>query len=812
MKRFFSVILQICFLSIFLSNFLIAEPVNADGPVPSGPKPKDRPSVCLVLAGGGSRGFAHLPIIQEIEEMGIPIDMVVGSSIGAIVGGVYCAGYSIPEITKELYNLNWASLINDSATSPYEKILDEHSLFRNILSADFDLSLKLDLGKGLSNGQNIYTRLKEMTLKYPSNLDFNDLHIPFRAIVTNMLTGEAMVISDGDLAEAVRASMSIPSVFEPAEMDGYYFIDGGIRYNLAINVAKNMGYDIIIGIDISQKVRDNPETFNSNPLVAMLNTITIGQYASTAQLQKEADLVIYPEVGDYGTLDFKKGKEIYEKGLEAAELYRPELEEIRKKIYPNDYDKNGNRISQKENPKAHGTYRRKANLIPNEITINGAYHQDEKYIKKAFSHIEDRELTPENFEEFIQSIYRTGNYISVTPRVLDDGENVKVNLLLKQDTKKKIVVAANAEMEQSIASSRVTRFRFNPDFQFRNLTGAGSVLALRVQTLNDYGISLYYMQPFNPNLFLQVDSSWLEENFMINSSMDMPSETNSGKYNYIWGTTYRSWKSNLNFGFRTDNGNLLKTDFFFDYGHTGNFYDEYIFYSMAKRFGENSLEFLNYGSETPFYAAGAKLIYNLNKMDRSVFAKKGFYLNSMIDFIVPYGIFDHGFEPSLIASLEIRGAIPVSKIFTINVNAFVGNEFTDTLINNYTAIPFESFTSYDRVYFPQVGKKDRFGTKKYSGMISLQFEPFGDLTILGGGVIFRLTGTAGAVAYTYDQIFFKDDEYKSDYPLLWTTSLDIGLRFRDRFNVLIRGGVASSDDNTKPVQPFFALDIGSTLF
>ena len=97
-------------------------------------------------------------------------------------------------------------------------------------------------------------------------------------------------------------------------------------------------------------------------------------------------------------------------------------------------------------------------------------------------------------------------------------------------------------------------------------------------------------------------------------------------------------------------------------------------------------------------------------------------------------------------------------------------------------------------------------------MISLQFEPFGDLTILGGGVIFRLTGTAGAVAYTYDQIFFKDDEYKSDYPLLWTASLDIGLRFRDRFNVLIRGGVASSDDNTKPVQPFFALDIGSTLF
>lgn len=811
MKRFFAFILEIC----VVAAFLVAKPVNADGPVPSGPKPEGRPSVCLVLAGGGSRGFAHLPIIQEIEEMGIPIDMVVGTSIGAIVGGVYCAGYSIPEITKELYSLNWSSLINDSATSPYEKILDEHSIFRNILSADFSLSMKLDLGKGISNGQNIYTLLKELTLKYPSNLDFNDLHIPFRAVVTDMLSGEAMVLSDGDIAESIRASMSIPAIFEPTQMDGYYFIDGGIRYNLAINVAKNMGYDIIIGIDISQKVRDNPETFNSNPLVAMLNTITIGQYVSTSQLQKEADLVIYPETGAYGTLDFKKGKEIYEKGREAAELYRPELEEIRKKIYPDDYDENGNRISEPENPKTRGTYRRKSNLIPTEITIDGAYKQDEKYIKKAFNRINDKELTPENFEEFIQSIYRTGNYISVTPQIFDDGENVRMNLILKQETKKKIMVAANAELEQSISKNRVTRFRFNPDIQVRNLTGSGSVIAVRAQTLNDYGVSFYYMQPFNPNLFVQFDSSWLEENYMKSESItaeQIGSTALGDKYNYIGGTTFRSWKTNLNFGFRTDNGNLLKTNFFFDYGHTNVFYDAYLANYIQEKYGLDSEEYGVIGTENPYYATGVKLIYNLNTMDRSVFAKKGFYLNTMMECLVPLNPYGHEIKPSVLASLELRGAIPMGRHFTLDINAFAGNEFTDTLADNFLEIPFEAFSSYDRVYFPQIGEKQRFGTKKYCGMISLQVEPFDDLTILGGGIVFRLTGTAGAVANTYDQILFKDSKYQDNYPLLWTASLDAGLRFKDRFNVLLRGGVASTEDSSVPVHAFFALDIGTTMF
>lgn len=800
-------------ITLFISmavcaSFIFSKPINADSPsIPSGPKPKDRPSVCLVLAGGGSRGFAHLPIIRTIEEIGIPIDMVVGTSIGAIVGGVYCAGYTIPEIENELNSLEWTKLINDSATSPYEKILDEHSLFRNIASVDFSFDFKLNLGKGLSNGQHIYSMLKELTLKYPSNLNFNDLNIPFRAVVTDMLDGEAYVLSDGDVAEAIRASMSIPAIFEPTEMDGHYFIDGGIRYNLAINVAKNMGYDIIIGIDISQKVRDNPETFNSNPLVAMLNTITIGQYVSTSQLQKEADLVIYPETGAFGTLDFKKGKEIYQKGLESAELYKPQLEEIRKRIFPADYDENGNRISEYEVPRTRGSYRRKANLIPTNLEIEGAYPRDVKYIHNAFKKINDKELTPDNYEEFIQSIYRTGNYISVTPRIYDDGENTSMNLSLKQADNKGFKIVLDAEMQQTIGTNRVTRFNFNPDIQIRGLTGSGSVLAVRAQSITNFGVSLYYMQPFNPNFFLQIDSSWLEDNYMSSESV----HEGNDKYNYISGTAFSSWRSNLNFGFRTDNGNLIKTNFFFDYGHTQNLFEPYLYSKVLQIYGEDSKELALLETETPAYVAGVRLLYTLDKMNRSVFAHKGFYLNTMLECVFPFGM---GLQssPSALASVEMRGAIPMGKRFTLNINGYAGNEFTDTLMSSFLAIPLEAFTYYDRVYFPQVAGQEYYGTKKYAAMLSLQYEPFDDLTILGGGLVFRLTGTAGSVVYTYDQLLMKDPEFQVDYPVMWTGSLDVGIRIKDRFNILLRGGVGSTYFEEKPISPFFAFDIGSTRF
>ena len=373
-------------LSIFLLFFslkLFSEPVSVENLI----KKKNnlnRPSVAVVLAGGGSKGFAHLPILKMLEQEGIPIDMIVGTSIGAIIGGLYCAGYSSEEIIQRFSQMDWTPMFSDFAVSPYEELLGSHSIFENPVTLNMGLNFSLNLGKGLSNGQNVYQMLKCLTLKYPSQINFDDLKIPFRAVTTNMLTGEAIVLQDGDLAEAIRASMSLPGVFEPFEIDGYYYMDGGLRYNLAINVAKNMGYDIIIAVDISQKVRDDPQMYNSNPAVAIMNTITIAQATTTQALYKDADLVITPELKEFGTLDFKKAQEIYKAGEIAAEQNKEPIVQIRKKIFPEDYDSNGNRISTQKKIKERGSYRYKPNLIPTKLVVNGEVKQDSKYIKNSF--------------------------------------------------------------------------------------------------------------------------------------------------------------------------------------------------------------------------------------------------------------------------------------------------------------------------------------------------------------------------------------------------------------------------------------------
>ncbi len=169
----------------------------------------DRPTVALVLAGGGARGFSHIAFIELLDELGIPIDMIIGTSAGALVGGLYSAGYSSSEIADAMLYLDWPTLFNDSTTRPLESGLGSHSSLSNIINIQLKGDLSLDLGKGLLTGQNVYNRLKALTVKIPSYIHFDSLITPFRATTVDLLSGELVVIEQGDLVEAMRASMSI---------------------------------------------------------------------------------------------------------------------------------------------------------------------------------------------------------------------------------------------------------------------------------------------------------------------------------------------------------------------------------------------------------------------------------------------------------------------------------------------------------------------------------------------------------------------------------------------------------------------------
>src|SRR5574344_316887 len=234
--------------------------------LPSPPKPKGRPSVALVLDGGGARGFAHIPVLELLEEEHIPVDMVIGTSAGAIVGGLYSAGYTPLEIRDSLFQLSSSGILKNSTYSPFEQILGEHSRYSTPLSVNFgsrDQTFSLGMGNGMLNGQNVYEMFKRLTIRIPSNTDFDTLPIPFRAVATNLIAGTVAVFSKGDVAEAIRSSMSIPALFQPYEIDGNYYIDGLALDNEPIDVAVKMGYDIIIVSAFSDTMEDNPASFDA---------------------------------------------------------------------------------------------------------------------------------------------------------------------------------------------------------------------------------------------------------------------------------------------------------------------------------------------------------------------------------------------------------------------------------------------------------------------------------------------------------------------------------------------------------------------
>lgn len=796
-RKFLSAVFSLIFLS---TANLWSGPIKIEDLKKKNIKVEGRPSVALVLAGGGAKGFAHLPIIKCIEEMDIPIDMVVGTSIGAIIGGLYCSGYSPSKIIEEFNDVNWSNLFSDYAVSPYESVYGNHSTFYNPIGITFGTNFSLNLGKGISNGQHTYQLFKSKTLRIPSDISFDDLEIPFRAVTVDMLTGDAYCLQDGDLAIAMRASMSLPAVFEPELIGEHYFIDGGVRFNVPINVAKNLGYDIIIVIDISQAVRDNPDKYSSNPTVAILNTVTIAQQTATQELMKDATLVICPDMSNFGMFDFKKTDVIYEEGIKAIPEYRKSLEKIRQMIYPGDYDSEGKRKSELKTVENTGSYDKKSYLIPSSINMHGALLQDERYIINVFNKIRNKELDQHNYERFMHDVYLTGNYRSVEPHIIEkENGEAHIELYLEQKEMKSLKIVAGIDFEQTFSSTTISSFDLNIGLQARGFTGIGSMISFRGTLINDFGAELLFFQPFNPYIFIEASALVLDDKYTDLGNLNLENINLSSEF-FIF-------DSFLRIGLRTPNSNIIKIGGFFEserYNFTSFLYDNFLYSSIMNQYGYSYVIF-------PILARGfgPEFRIEIDLLDRPVFAMSGIALTADTRLIFPV-LIDHIANPYITGNLDFRGAIPIGKKISISFGMNAGTEFTGNMKKDLITIPLFGHNTYDRIYFPTIPSKKYFGINKLAASMSLQFMPFNQLTILGGELYFRLNGTVGNVTYDWEDMLHSFNPDEDENRAIWSASLGIGINIKQYFNILLRGGIGST--HSKKVTPFVTVDIGTMKF
>ena len=215
--------------------------------------------VALVLSGGGAKGYAHLGVLRVLEKEDIKIDYIAGTSIGALVGTLYSIGYSIDEIEKVLDNLNIESFLESGADLTGLDLDKKETLKKYSFYINFDNELNYSLPKGLRETEELYLVVKNLLKNYENTKNFNNFPIPLRVVATNLNTGETKSFSEGDIAKILTASMAIPTIFEPVEVNGALYVDGLVSRNLPVEEAYDMGADLVIASDVGTPVvkKDN---------------------------------------------------------------------------------------------------------------------------------------------------------------------------------------------------------------------------------------------------------------------------------------------------------------------------------------------------------------------------------------------------------------------------------------------------------------------------------------------------------------------------------------------------------------------------
>ena len=289
----------------------------------------DRPKIGLVLGGGGARGYAHLGVLKKLEEMRIPYDYITGTSMGSIAGGFLATGMETGELTQVVRDANWDDLFSDKTERedlPFRRKTDDTlGLFGPKLGIGKDSDL---LPTGVMAGQKITFMFESVTSQRANTADFDQLPIPYRAIATDIVTGNMVVIGSGELSMAMRASMSVPGVFDPVRRDGALLVDGGLVRNLPVDVARDMGADVVIAVDVGTKLASKEELTSALAIIyQMSGLLTVSNTEIQIKTLNENDVLISPEIGDLvGSADFNKLDEAIPLGYDATVAVEHQLQ------------------------------------------------------------------------------------------------------------------------------------------------------------------------------------------------------------------------------------------------------------------------------------------------------------------------------------------------------------------------------------------------------------------------------------------------------------------------------------------------------
>ena len=400
------------FIFIILFSVICYMPtVNAQDTIP-------RKKIGLVLTGGGAKGFAHIGVLKVIEAAGIKIDYIGGTSMGAVVGGLYACGYNAKQLDSIFNNTNFDELLKDyiprTSKSFYEKRNDELYAI-SLPFKKFSIGVPIALSKGLYN----YSLLTRLTHKVRHVRDFNKLPIPFLCIATNIETGEQVLLNKGYLPQALLASSSFPTLFSPIEINGKMLVDGGVINNYPIDEVKNLGADIIIGVDVQDGLKDRNALKEATRILVQISNLSMLE--SMKEKIKNTDIYIKPEVEDFSIISFNQGKEIIKKGEEATFKVFEALKLITKS--DSLYIKPSFKCIQDS-------------IVIDKISINSLKNYTRSYIIGQLGFKEKFKISYENLKKGINKLDASGNFNNISYQINPYNTNDELSLSLTESINK----------------------------------------------------------------------------------------------------------------------------------------------------------------------------------------------------------------------------------------------------------------------------------------------------------------------------------------------------------------------------------------
>ncbi|MBD0831048.1 patatin-like phospholipase family protein [Aestuariibaculum sediminum] len=281
--------------------------------------------VGLVLSGGGAKGLAHIGVLKVLDSMGVQVDYIAGTSMGAVVGGLYAAGYTGKQLDSVFREIDFDKLINDDLPRSSKPFFERNNSEKYAVTLPFD-KLKLKLPSALSRGQNTYNLIAKLTLNANEIRDFDKLPIPFFCIATNVETGEQVMLDQGNLAQSVMASAALPSLFQPVIIKNQVLIDGGVINNYPIDELRAKGMDVIIGVDVQDGLANREELASALDVLVQINNF---RTINDMKLKRnKTDIYIKPNIKDYSVVSFDQGASIIENGVKSALDKKDELQNL----------------------------------------------------------------------------------------------------------------------------------------------------------------------------------------------------------------------------------------------------------------------------------------------------------------------------------------------------------------------------------------------------------------------------------------------------------------------------------------------------